>query len=604
MDNENKDIIRQRVKGYKKDEIKVIHALPIENVYDTNKMLRVCAYCRVSTDSDEQVTSYELQKNYYEEFIAKHENWQLVNIYADEGISGTSRNHREAFNKMIEDAKSGYIDLIVTKSVSRFARNVVDCLTTVRELQSLNPPVRILFETENIDTGKPDSEVMLNLLAIFAQEESHTKSETMNWSIHQRFASGNFITPRLFGYKVDINSPERYSIIEEEAKVIRLVYAMYVTGYKYNEIADQMRKLNYVSNIKGERKWNANIVKNIINNERRCGKIIAWKTYTPSYLDHKVRKNNGNRDQFILDNHHEGIIPQLVYEYSLKIQRMRKISHFKGSIPSLSVIDSGSLKGFVPVETKYPGFTYENYLFASNFAYSFDDKGERIEEDIKIRKGDVSNFDLDGYEKVESQLFFNHASYPILTFSKNNLIFNKTCLGKMKEPEYVELLFEPKELLLVIRESTPDNPHALKWRNENGKSLLKSCSGFILVLYECLKWNQDYKYRLIGTRKDNKRDTIVVFDLSSAVPYKRKVVEKEDSIDKVGISYFDEYFAYHYGRNIYEDSYSMRLYLLDLFKSWNVTPKEVPDEENETWKMWAKGIIENHIKELHIEGGN
>ena len=604
MDNENRELIRQRAKGYRKDEIQVIHATPIENVYDSNRKLRVAAYCRVSTDNDEQITSYELQKNYYEDFIAKHDNWVLVNIYADEGISGTSKAHREAFIKMIDDAKAGLIDLIITKSVSRFARNVVDCLTTVRELTSLNPPVRILFETENIDTGNADSEIMLNLLSIFAQEESHTKSEIMTWSIHQRFASGNFITPRLFGYEVDINKPDRYTIIEEEAIVIRLVYAMYVTGYSYKEIASEMARLNFVSNIKGERKWNANVVKNIIANERRCGQIIAWKTYTPSYLDHKVKKNNGNRDQFILDNHHEGIVPKNVYDYALKIQRMRKISRFRGKVPSLSVIKEGALKGFVPIEISYPGFTLENYLFASNYAYEFDEEGNLIEKNIKIKRGDVSDFDLNGFEKVDSHLFLNR-EYPVLSFSKNKIRFNSGCLDRFIGTQYIEILFEPKEQLLAIRKSNKDNPHAFKWSSDDGKSLTKSCSGFILILYECLKWHDGYRYLLVGTKKEYKGESIIVFDLSSAVPYTNKLIEKEDSIEKVGISYFDEYFAYHYGRNIYEDAYSMRLYLLDLFKGWGIDATEVPDMESDSWKIWAKGIVNNHIEQLQqMEGGN
>lgn len=603
MDNDNRELIRQRAKGYRKDEIQVIHATPLESVYDTNKKLRVAAYCRVSTDNDEQITSYELQKNYYEEFITKHENWVLVNIYADEGISGTSLAHREAFHKMIEDAKAGLIDLIIAKSVSRFARNVVDCLTTVRELQSLNPPVRLLFETENIDTGKADSEILLNLLSIFAQEESRTKSEIMTWSIHQRFANGNFITPRLFGYQVDINKPDRYMIVEEEAVVIRLVYAMYVTGYSYKEIASAMTKLNFVSNIKGESKWNANVVKNIIDNERRCGKIIAWKTYTPSYLDHKVKKNNGNRDQFILDNHHDAIVPQNVYEYALKIKRMRKISHFKGIIPSLCVIKNGALKGFVPIEISYPGLTLENYLFASDYAYEFDDNGERIEKSIKIKRGDVSDFDLNGFEKVDSHLFLNR-EYPMLSFSKNKIRFNSGCLDRFNDTQYIEILFEPKEQLLAIRKTNKDNPHAFKWSNDDRKSLTKSCSGFILILYELLKWNDGYRYLLVGTKKECKGDAVIVFDLASAVPYTKKTIEKEDSIEKVGISYFDEYYAYHYGKNIYEDSYSMRLYLLDLFKGWGVAATEVPDMEDESWKSWAKGIVNNHIEQLQIEGGN
>lgn len=592
MDSLEKEKIRERAKGYRKEEIQVIKATPLEDVFNASTRLKVAVYCRVSTDNNEQVTSYELQKNYYEELIAKHDNWDLVGIYADEGISGTSLNHRVSFANMIKDAKEGKIDLILTKSISRFARNVVDCITIIRDLKKLNPPVRVFFETENIDTGKSDSEVMLNLLAIFAQEESHTKSEIMTWSIHQRFASGNFITPRLFGYQIDRDKPDRYIIVEEEAKVIRLVYAMYVAGYRYKDIATQMDKLGFASNIKGEKRWNANVVRNIIDNERRCGKIIAWKTYTPSYLDHKVKKNNGNRDQFILDDHHDSIIPQEVYEYSLKIKRMRKISRYFGPIPSLTVINEGVLKGFVLVDPRYPGFNYDNYLFASEYAES----GNINHELHHIRKGDVSNFDLDGYEKADARLFITRFT-PSLTFKGNRLYFNKAAIDKLNDPEYVEILFEPKERLIAVRKSYKDNPFSFKWVSNKGKGITKSCSGFMLTLYELMKWNDNYQYRLNGTKREGSDEAVIIFDLEAALPLSKKIIDKGETYDKVSINLLDEYYAYHYGKNIYEDAYSMRLYLIDLFKSWNVNTTNVPTEADE-YTSWAKSIIDSHITSL------
>ena len=210
-----KELARQRAKGYRSEEIRVIEAKKPTNIKDSNTTLRVCAYCRVSTDNVEQTSSYELQRNYYEEYIQEHENWVFVDIYADEGISGTSLKNRVGFHKMIADCKAGKIDLIVTKSISRFARNIVDCIDTIRQLRGLPNPVRVFFETENIDTAESQSDVMLNLLAIFAEEESRTKSEIMNWSIDNRMSRGNFLTPELFGYVIDKDKPDRYIIVED-----------------------------------------------------------------------------------------------------------------------------------------------------------------------------------------------------------------------------------------------------------------------------------------------------------------------------------------------------------------------------------------------------
>ena len=169
------------------------------NIYDDTTQLRVCAYCRVSTDNDAQLSSYELQKKHYEGFVAEHPTWHLEKIYADEGISGTSLKHRDRFNEMIDECRKGKYDLIVTKAVSRFARNLVDCISLIRELRSQNPPVGVYFETDKLFTLSEESELKLSIFATFAQEESQKKSESMNWSLKERFKHGQLLTPELFG---------------------------------------------------------------------------------------------------------------------------------------------------------------------------------------------------------------------------------------------------------------------------------------------------------------------------------------------------------------------------------------------------------------------
>ena len=194
---EQKQRIRDRYKGVDEDALDVIPAAPQEDFYSEATTKRVAVYARVSTDDPRQTSSYELQKNHYTDMVSRRPDWDLVEIYADEGISGTSLQHRDAFVKMIEDCKAGKIDLIVTKSVSRFARNIIDCIGYVRELKAMNPPIGVFFETENIFTLNANSEMSLSFIATLAQEESHSKSEIMNASIEMRFKRGIFLTPAL-----------------------------------------------------------------------------------------------------------------------------------------------------------------------------------------------------------------------------------------------------------------------------------------------------------------------------------------------------------------------------------------------------------------------
>lgn len=601
---EAKQLIRDRQKGYRADEIVVIKAVEPITIRDTRTHLKVCAYCRVSTGNIEQTSSFELQNNYYRDYIEKHENWTNVGIYADEGISATSMKHRDGFKRMIEDARRGKIDLIVTKSVSRFARNVVDCIDTIRMLKSLTPPVRVYFESEGIDTADSSSDVMLNILAIFAQEESHKKSESLNWSVDNRYAVGNFLTPRLFGYKIDPNKPDRYIIIEEEAEVVRLVYSMYVTGFSPTEIAETMTKLNYISNIHGDRKWNSGVVNNIITNERRCGMIIARKTYTVDFTTHQKRKNVNQRNKYMLDDHHDGIVAKEIYEEALRIKEMRRHRNYN-IIPSLSVIKEGALKGFVPVSVKYAGFTYENYKFASDFAFEKDKDGNVIRDKIEsIDKRKISSFDLSGFEKVDSQLI-SRSGQPMCWFKQNQMYFNKACIDKMNKSNYVELLFEPTEKLLAIRSCLPNHEYAIKWvttKDDKITPSTRSSSGISNILFKCMDWDPNDRYRMVGVRRTKDNKSVVLFDLNGAEKIHKEIEkENEEEILIKTISTIDEYLLDHFGNDYYQDIYSMRLYLMDLFKKWDLDAELVPIEEPKEWLIKAKELVKMHLEKLMEE---
>ena len=213
---DKKDKIRARYQGIDPNEIDLIPATPRENFFEDHSEKRVAVYARVSTDDPRQTSSYELQKNHYMEMVTRHEGWHLIEMYADEGISGTSLKHRDAFVKMLADCKAGKIDLIVTKSVSRFARNVVDCIGCVRQLAAMQPPIGVFFEMENIYTLNSNMEMSLSFISTLAQEESHIKSNVMNDSIEKRFRRGIFLTPPLLGY--DNDEDGNLVINEEEAK--------------------------------------------------------------------------------------------------------------------------------------------------------------------------------------------------------------------------------------------------------------------------------------------------------------------------------------------------------------------------------------------------
>lgn len=311
----NKDLIKGRIRAryqsVSDENVEVIPAKPRnDDLFNTDRQQRVAVYARVFTDGINQVSSYELQKAYYGDMVSQRSNWELLGIYADEGISGTSLSHRDDFLRMIEDCMMGKVDLVVTKSVSRFARNIVDCIGIVRKLRSLNPSVGVYFESENIYTLHPDYEMQLTFTSTMAQEESHTKSKTMNTSLEMRFKRGMFLTPQLYGYDRD---PEGKLVVNEtEAKIVALIYYLFLYGYGISAIANKLTGMG-IKTPSGNEEWSISTIRGILQNERHCGDLLAHKTWTPNYLDHKARKNKGDKPQYYVKDHHEPIVSREDY---------------------------------------------------------------------------------------------------------------------------------------------------------------------------------------------------------------------------------------------------------------------------------------------------
>lgn len=281
----------------------------IHSTHDGKK--RVAAYCRVSTDSEEQLNSYEAQKSYYTQKIADSPDWEMAGIYADEGISGTSMKKRTEFKKMITACKRGRIDLIITKSLSRFARNTVDCLETVRLLKANG--IGVYFEKENINTLTESSEFLITLFSGFAQAESESLSKNVAWGWRKSAEAGNvyFQYKRMLGYRKGTDGqPE---IVPEEAEIIRRIYRRYLAGCSLGQIKQELEQDNIPTAQKVER-WSSAVIHNILTNEKYMGDALLQKTYITDCITKKVKKNMGERPMYYVENNHPAIIPRETFD--------------------------------------------------------------------------------------------------------------------------------------------------------------------------------------------------------------------------------------------------------------------------------------------------
>lgn len=283
----------------------VIPAKSCEENKQAAKCLRVAAYCRVSTDDEEQKTSYEAQIGYYTEKINSNPEWQMAGIFADEGISGTQAQKRPEFLKMIRLCRQRKIDVILTKSLSRFARNTVDSLGYIRELRALG--IAVISEKENINTLTAESEMLITIMSCFAQAESESISKNVSWGVRQSFKNGNVPMQyaRLLGYRKGHDG--NAEIIPEEAEVVKEIYRCYLDGMSMNLIADRLNEKGLTTK-GGSSPYRKTVVQRILTNEKYTGDALLQKTYVTDCITKKTRKNNGELPMYLVKNHHEPII--------------------------------------------------------------------------------------------------------------------------------------------------------------------------------------------------------------------------------------------------------------------------------------------------------
>lgn len=494
--------------------------------YDNDINQRIGIYVRVSTDDVRQTTSYELQKKYYEDFVVHHPNWTLIGIYADEGISGTSRKHRTQFNRMIDDAKSGKLDMIICKNVSRFARNLADCIGIVRELASLKSPVGVFFESECIFSLRDDSQMALSFLATMAEEESHTRSRSMETSLRMRLDNGIPLTPKLLGYTHDAEG--QLVVNPEEAPTVKLAFFMYLYGYSTQQIADAFIALgrkSYLGNIK----WTSNSIVQILRNERHCGDVLTRKTFTPNFRDHLSRKNRGERPQSRYLNHHMAIVTR---DDFIAVQRMLDNAKYRNRtvLPELRVIESGILKGFVTINPRWAGFKEAEYFQASQSVYPkvTDQELEKItnsgtELRIEVEPGD---FDMRGFEITRSE-FLDSYRRPAVSFSDRKIKFTAEITQKFAEKNYVELLINPIERKFAIRPAEKNNRNGVWISKLSRKRYVPkeiSSAAFCDTLYALFEWERDYKYRIIGSLYEQDGELAYIFDVENTEVYLRSYV--------------------------------------------------------------------------------
>jgi DNA invertase Pin-like site-specific DNA recombinase len=272
---------------------------------------RTAGYARVSTDHEEQLTSYEAQVDYYTNYIKSREDWEFISVYTDEGISATSTAKRDGFNRMVTDALEGRIDLIITKSVSRFARNTVDSLSTIRKLKEKG--VEVYFEKENNWTFDGKGELLITIMSSLAQEESRSISENCTWGQRKRFSDGKVSVPykRFLGY--DKGENDTLKINEEEAVLVRLIYKMFLEGSTPHGIAKHLTGQG-IPTPGGKAVWGATTIKSILTNEKMKGDALLQKSYTVDFLTKRKKVNEGEVPQYYVENAHPAIIEPAVFE--------------------------------------------------------------------------------------------------------------------------------------------------------------------------------------------------------------------------------------------------------------------------------------------------
>lgn len=487
-----------------------------ENQYDYIKNeQRVAIYARVSTLNPMQTSSFELQQKYYEELVRRYPNWTLYKIYSDEGKSGVTTQHRDGFNEMMKDAMDQKFDLVIVKSISRLARNVVVLLGTVRKLAEKK--IGILFESEAV-YSMDDNNLALTFQATVAEEESRIRSRSMEASLRMRLDHGLPLTPELLGFIKDENG--KLVVNPETMDIPKLMFYMYLYGYSTQQIADVLTKLSkrtYLGNLK----WTANGIAKTLSNERYCGDVKTrkrYKVFAANVVSQKSFTNRGEKPQSYYMDEHDAIVTR---DNFLAVQRIMNNAKYGGTslLPELKVIPKGLLKGFVIVHPKWGSFTKEDYISACKSVGA-----DEVDEEITV-EAKAGSFDLRKYDVVGVNMF-HEQQISYISLQKDEIKFSSPCVRRMSCDNYVELMIHPIQKKIAIRPASIENRYAVQWTNgskNNRKPRSIGCKAYIDTLFEIFGWKQKYKYKLYGSIYRDGKDAACIFTMTDASVY----IEKE-----------------------------------------------------------------------------
>ena len=362
---------------------------PVRRMNPVVKKRRVAGYARVSTDKDEQFTSYEAQVDYYTKYITSHPDWQFVKVYTDEGISGLDTRKRDGFNEMIADALSGAMDLIVTKSVSRFARNTVDSLVTIRKLKEKG--VEVYFEKENIYSLDGKGELLLTIMSSLAQEESRSISENVTWGQRKRFSDGKVSLPykQFLGYDRGPKKDDPPVVNQEQAAIVRRIYRDFMAGKTIGAISRELTA-DGIPSPSGKPKWSASTVNSILQNEKYRGSALLQKCFTTDFLTKKRKINEGEVPQYYIEHSHEAIIDPDEWEaVQEEIKRRKAIGRAYSSTSIFSAkIKCGDCGGWYGGKTWHSTDKYRSTIWRCNSKY---DDGKHRCQTPALREKDIQD---------------------------------------------------------------------------------------------------------------------------------------------------------------------------------------------------------------------
>ncbi len=478
----------------------------------TQQKKQVAAYARVSTDSDEQLSSYEAQVAFYTQHIKSNPEWEFINVYTDEGISGTNTRKREGFNRMVEDALNGKIDLILTKSISRFARNTVDTLTTIRKLKEKK--VEVYFEKENIYTLDAKGEVMLTIMSSLAQEESRSISENVTWGKRKSMADGKFSLAykNFLGYeKGEDGFPK---IVEEEARIVRQIYSWFLEGCTIRAIADSLTQQG-IPTPRRKTKWSVSTVTSILTNEKYKGDALLQKTYTADYLTKSVKKNHGEVPQYYIEDSHPAIIDPETFELvQNEMKRRRPHRHqLHRNSPFTAKIICSDCGGFYGRKVWHSNSKYKKLIWRCNHKYEQDmvcSTPNLTEEEIEKafikafnqvlgeKQRHIKRFEallpiLADTSKLDEQLQAAQAEHSRL-MNDLRLFMNENTLHVQDQVEY-NRKFTEKSQLCEAKEAEISNLEKQLLEQSGRKELIKRCleeiqkCGEILTKFDVNLWN-------------------------------------------------------------------------------------------------------------------